>query len=493
MNYIAVFDLGTSALKGVLLDRLGQRASEQSIEIETKYGSNGEVEQEPEEWWEAFQIILSNWQNTHPEHMEAIRAITFSGQMEDVIPIDASETASTAILYSDTRADQEAQLVQSKKPLISDITGNSVRPSTPLAKLLWMKKHQPEQYDSVEAFLFSAKDYLIYKLTREAVTDTVTAATSGLMDLHERKWSREILSDFAIDERKLPILLAPEKAAGKITDQVSEWTGFPKQTPVLCGSGDAGAGTMGAGAIQEGDQYLYLGTTGWVAAPIKRNANKIDGAFTLSHLPEAMNISIVPLLNAGNVYQWAVHTWADQSESPFENFENLAAASPAGANGVLFLPYMHGERFPIMDPEASGAFVGLHPEVQKADFIRAVVEGLCFSFCQVIESLSEKQEGIITIIGGGGRSRVWIQTLATIINRPVRVLKESEYSTALGAASTAFIWMGWVKNYNEFIEKHIASQEAEVFTPDQEQQDIYKLQYQRYLRLYPSLQGTYNS
>ncbi|MFZ0368161.1 MAG: FGGY family carbohydrate kinase [Halobacillus sp.] len=493
MTYIAAFDLGTSALKGILLDRQGHRTSEQSLEIETNYGPNGEVEQQPEQWWQALQTILSIWQSTTPERVKAIRTVTFSGQMEDVIPLDSSGTASTAILYSDTRADQEARFIQSKKPFLSNITGNSIRSSTPLAKLLWMKKHQPSPYQYAKAFVFSAKDYLIYKLTNEAVTDPVTAATSGLMDLHERRWSEELLSDFSIDVNKMPRLLEPEQEAGKITDKVSQWTGFSVDTPVLCGSGDAGAATLGAGALHEGDLYLYLGTTGWAAAPTEKSANKIDGVFTLSHLPEGTNISIAPLLNAGNVHQWAVHTWGDQTKSPYANFEKLAAASPAGANGVLFLPYLHGERFPVMDPEATGAFVGLHPAVQKSDFARAVVEGLCFSCCQVIESLSEKHEGIMTVIGGGTRSRVWTQTLATILNRTIRVPNESEYSTVLGAASTAFISMGWVEDYAEFTEKYIDPQGAEVFTPAQENQETYRSQYERYLKLYPSLQGTYNN
>ncbi|MCA1011892.1 xylulokinase [Halobacillus halophilus] len=493
MTYIAAFDLGTSALKGILLDREGHRANEQSIEIETKYGLNGEVEQQPEQWWQALQTILSIWKDTTPGRVEAITAVTFSGQMEDVIPLDPSGTASNAILYSDTRADQEARFIQSKKPLLSNITGNAIRSSTPLAKLLWMKKHQPPQYQSTKAFVFSAKDYLIHKLTNEIVTDPVTAATSGLMDLNERSWSEELLSDFSIDASKMPRLLEPEEEAGKITAQVSQVTGFSVETPVLCGSGDAGAATLGAGALYEGDLYLYLGTTGWAAAPTKESANKIDGVFTLSHLPEGTNISIAPLLNAGNVHQWAVHTWGDQTESPYDNFEKMAAASPAGANGVLFLPYLHGERFPVMDPEASGAFVGLNPAVQKSDFARAVVEGLCFSCCQVIESLSEKQEGMMTIIGGGTRSRVWTQTLATILNRPIRVPNESEYSTVIGAASTAFISMGWVEDYAEFTKKYIDTLGAEVFRPEQENRETYKSQYDRYLRLYPSLKETYNN
>ncbi|MFC2949182.1 xylulokinase [Virgibacillus sediminis] len=488
MEYIAVFDIGTTSIKGVLLDDKAAFTGASSVKLETFYGADGSVEQGPEDWWEGILHITSRWWNEWKVEPRHVVMITFSGQMEDVIPI--SSTPERAILYSDTRADEEAAEIRGKFPDIQEVLWNTVRASTPAAKLLWMDKHRPDLAQKVEHYVFSAKDYIIYKLSGAVVTDRTTGSTTGMMNLETGQWEMDYIESLGIDFGKLPEFHSAKEVAGHVSKEGSLASGFCENTPVLCGSGDAGASTMGAGAVSKGDAYLYMGTTGWVAR-IQGNDRQdevVEGAFQLAHIPDDSVISIAPLLNVGNVHQWAVQTFAG---GDFKKFEDMLENSPPGANGLLFLPYLHGERCPVNDPDSKGAFWGIHPNTEKADFARAVVEGICLSFRQAAGQSAAAQTGNMTVIGGGTKSRMWCQILADCLGRPLSVGKESEYMAALGTASSAFIQLGWAADHNDFAERFMAPEEPTVYEPDAERAQLYAEVYERYLKLYPGLRGVY--
>lgn len=493
MEYIAVFDIGTTAIKGTLISRTGRMKAELSYEVTTLYGENGEVEQNPEEWWTGIQFIISKWLNLDMVKATEIKMITFSGQMEDVIPIHKEAVTSTAILYSDTRAGHEAERIYQNLPGISDIVGNTITASTPLAKLLWLKEHQSDLYQSTSQFVFSAKDYIINKLTGVAVTDPVTGATTGMMDIQTRDWDRSILDSFHIEVAKLPILYAPHEIAGVVTTDAANVTGLLENTPVLCGCGDAGAATMGARAVREGDSYLYLGTTGWIAIPSRNVSPKDNGIFTLAHLPEDINISIAPLLNAGNVHKWAIKTFLqEKGDQAYLEFEELVQQSSPGANGLLFLPYVNGERCPINDSKARGAFWGVNPETKQPDFLRSVLEGISFSLRQTLEIFIEEKEGSITVIGGGARSAAWCQCLADILGREVWVPNNSEFLPSFGVAATAFLQLGWVESYEQYVDQYLKGKNGVLFEPNENHRTLYDELYERFLKMYPGMMGVYN-
>lgn len=492
--YIAVFDVGTSAVKGVLIDQEAKLNFKRSINVATYYGDDGEMEQNPLDWWESVKNISKQWWDVGIDP-ETINMVTFAGQMEDVIPIAYSEQAQTrAILYSDTRADREAGWIEQKVPAIQRITGNTIKASTPIAKLVWLQHQQANQYAKTSQFVFSAKDYIIYQLTDEVVTDPTTGATTGMMNIETRNWERDILNSIGIDTFKLPALIGVDKTAGHITSEAAYKTGFRTGTPVLCGSGDAGASTMGAGAVEVGDSYFYIGTTGW-AAVIQEdiNANIPAGElFQLAHLPDRTTILIAPLLNAGNVHRWAVDTFVDvQENDKYAAFEQLVLQSPVGSNGVLFLPYLNGERFPVSDPNAKGAFSGIGPNTARSDFSRAVVEGIAFSLKQLIEVLIDEADGAITLIGGGSNSAAWCSILADCLEKPIRVPEDSTFMPAIGAASSAFIRLGWASDYSDFAKRCLKTESESVYVPDDEHHRKYEEIYQRYLQLHPRLKGIY--
>lgn len=494
MEYIAVFDIGTTSIKGMLINQKADSIGERSILLETHYGSNNEIEQHPMDWWNGIKKISKHWWTNLSIDPKQVSAITFSGQMEDVIPISRNDSINNAILYSDKRAGKEAVWINQVFPAIDEITGNGVSASTPAAKLLWIEKNQKNSYRDTKCFVFNAKDFIIYKLTNSLVTDPTTGATTGMMNLRTRRWDTEILESIGIDSIKLPKLCNAEENVGYLTEKASIESGFSHSTPVLCGSGDAGASTMGAAAVNKGDSYFYIGTTGWAAIIQEKMAHnaQVDGIFNLAHLPQGSNIVIAPLLNVGNVHNWAAETFADSiHEDIFEQFETQINNSVPGSNGLLFLPYLNGERCPVLDSEAKGAFWGVGPKTEKSDFVRSVIEGISFSLKQLTDLLVEDHKGTITVIGGGTKSAAWCQILAECIGRPIRVPLDSEYMPALGASSSAFINLGWAKNYNDFSQQFLKPAESKTYIPDEGNTKIYSEIYKRYLKLYPSFKKIY--
>ncbi|SFE05078.1 xylulokinase [Lentibacillus persicus] len=495
-EYIAAFDIGTTAIKGVLVNNQATISGEYSELLDTYYGENGEVEQNPADWWQGMKEITQKWWSELNVNPKQIVALTFSGQMEDVISISPKYSNQRAILYSDTRSEQEAAYIMKKLPFIQTKIGNTIRPSTPLAKLLWLKENNAELFDETECFVFSSKDYAIYKLTNTFVTDPTTAATTGMMCLNTRGWIPNVLETFELNGNQLPTICNSDETVGYITKEAAGETGFLESIPVLCGSGDAGASTMGAAAVNHGDTYFYVGTTGWVATVQDSiNQNKsIDNVFNLTHLPENLNISIAPILNAGNVHKWAVETFTNkEANEKYEEFEVLIEDSPAGSNGLLFLPYLNGERCPVRDSDAKGAFWGIGPETKKSDMARSVIEGICFSYKQLIDLITNLGDrGLLTLIGGGSKSSSWCQILADVIGRPVRVPMDSEYMPALGISSSAFVNQRWTESYRDFSERFLVTAEAKTYKPDMVNHGVYQRIYQQYLKLYPSLKGIYD-
>ena len=496
MTYIAVFDIGTSAIKGLLMTSDFEVRGEISLPLATIHGSDGEMEQAPEDWWLGVKQISADWWEKEGISAEEIQMISLCGQMEDVIPMPSVEGAQpNAILYSDTRAKVEAEKLQERFPEIHSYSGNSIAPSTPLAKMIWLRENAADVFSTTTVFLFSSKDYIVYKLTGEFVSDPVTCATTVMMDIRTKKWLAEnVLNEMGIPLEMFPSIKYPHEVAGFVGREAAIETGFREGTPVLCGSGDAGATTMGAGAVREGDSYLYLGTTGWVAASTEEPIVNNSGIFNLAHLPNEQYIFIAPLLNVGNVHQWACQTFVEGAEAEgdsYAGFEEMVRQSKAGSNGLLFLPYLHGERCYIQDEDAKGAFWGITSKTNRTDFARAVVEGLCFSLRQTLEVLLKNQTGNVTLIGGGTKSAVWCQCLADILGKTIRVPDDSEYLPAIGAASSAFVELGWVGSYESFVDSLVKRVRVKEYQPTLENRELYLGLYEKFTRLYPNLKNVY--
>ncbi|GGD12995.1 xylulokinase [Pontibacillus salipaludis] len=486
MEYVASFDIGTTGIKGCLVSRDGEMSHMAYEPIHTYEGESGEVEQSPDDWWKGVKGIFQQWKEQNASLTKGIRAIAFSGQMEDVIPITAEGSpVRRAILYSDGRAVKQAEAIREQFGTWSDRIVNAVTGTTPLAKIAWMMEKEEDLYNLTSTFLFSSKDYIIYKLTGKFVADPTTSATTGMMNIHTRDWEEEWVRFNGISLSKMPSLLAPEEGVGMVLDGVAVSLGLEGDVEVFCGVGDAGATTIGAGNVREGSMYAYLGTTGWVATTSTDLA--LEAPFTLAHLPMERLINIAPVLNAGNVHRWAVETYmGDVSDEGFKVFDAMVDGAEAGSKGVLFLPYLHGERSPVQDPDAKGSYIGITGSVERQHMARAVMEGISFSIRQLFEDVSRALPSKVewmTLIGGGSKSKAWCQMIADVLQIRVHVPSLGEYLPSFGAASTAFVGLGWCEDYEAFVD-HYLDHYVEVFHPNKSVQGVYDQQYGQFKKIY---------
>jgi xylulokinase len=493
--YIASFDIGTTNVKGILVSHEAKPVLEVSVPLTTMQSENY-IEQNPSEWFEAVVKITKQWLSAGI-YAEDIAAISFSGQMQDCIPVThEGNPARPAILYSDSRAAKQAERMNQDlgTPAIRNITGNHLDGTLTFPKILWIKEQEPEIYQQTSVFLISAKDYVIRQLTGRNVTDPTSAATVGVMNVSKRQWESEWLYRYNIESEKLPVICPSDEIAGHVNEQASKITGLAAGTPVLCGIGDAGAATIGAGVTRLGEMYAYLGTTGWVATPAKEVGSVGQGVFHLAHAEKELYIAIAPLMNAGNAHKWAISVFGNSSEYnndfAFQEAEKLMQSCDRGKNDILFLPYLNGERCPVQNPNASGSFIGIRPTTTKAEMCCAVLEGVAMGMKQAMELVSSDKSRL-SLIGGGSKSVIWNQIIADIFDMEVIVPQESEYLTSIGAAALGFICLGWEQSYYDFYQKSLSYQIFKRYIPDKTKAAHYKRKYKKYTMLYPALEPTF--
>lgn len=497
MQYIATFDAGTTAVKGVLVDLEGHAAVTQSVNIPT-LAEDGHQEQDLKTWWDAFRTVFRAF--TAAVSPADILGVVMSGQMQDLILLDeALRPVGNAILYSDGRAVEEARALEAAygAERFLQVTGNRCDGSLPLPKLMWVKKHRPELYARTARVLISSKDYLIARLTGVCCGDVTACSTAGAMDIRKKCWDKELLTAAGVSPELFPPLYASHQQVGAVLPEAAEACGCLPGTPVYAGIGDAGATTLASGIARPGQYNINLGTSGWVAtvsdAPLMADA----GVFNLAAAAESRYINVVPFLNAGSVHRWISGVFSGPERQAagdvdYENMAALLAASVPGSHGVLFLPYLVGERFPVLDPDIRGGYVGLTPQTTAADLARACLEGVAFSIRQGLEQLATRPEEI-SVIGGGGREAVWCQILVDVLGREVAVFRNAELLPSLAVSSMALLAMGKIRSYTQFTDALRGGENSVLYRPDPEARRLYDRVYSRYCRLYPALKDAFET
>jgi len=494
MNYIASFDLGTTNVKGMLVAADAAMSLEQNIEL-TVLRRGDHIEQEPVQWMDAVRQIAAAWfeAGIRPEE---IGLLTFSGQMQDCIPVgNELEALRPAILYADGRAaEQAARLVADLGTAeIHGTTENHMDGSLTFPKILWLQEHEAETFNSTRSFLVSSKDYVVARLTGVCVTDPTSAATTGCMDARTRSWIMPWLERYGVPADKLPTIAAPDSVVGAVTAAGAAQSGFAEGTPVLCGIGDAGASTLGAGVYEDGEVYAYVGTTGWVASATSGYIDVQSGAFNLAYIETGRQIAIAPLANAGNAHQWAVGAFGEGRTGDtlsYAAFEAAVAGTERGCDEVLFLPYLNGERCPVQDMNASGCMIGLKPTTTRERMGTAVLEGVAYAMRQALDLVAEPEPGAwlrVTLIGGGAKSAAWCQIMADVLGCELVVPQDSQYLPSLGAAALGFRQMGWSAGYAELCGSFRSLGMAQSYAPDERLRSYYDRQYEKFKRMYPAM------
>lgn len=473
MAIIATFDLGTTALKAVVMNEKQEIIFLGKEDIKTYYSEHFQ-EQNPEEWWEAF-CKLSNRFNA-----KEVTDIILSGQMQDLYFMDGNDTAiGNAVLYNDQRG---SNYVESLPSYISEETSINMDGSIPIAKYLWFKEHKPETLIKAKHLLISAKDYIILKLTGRYVSDTTTMSTSGMMNIKTKGYVE--LSSI-LDTSLLPDILYSDEIVGNVNEKASLKTGYSIDAKVFAGTGDAGATTLASGVIHPREFSVNLGTSGWVAAISEAPMN---GVFNLAAINRGYYINVIPVLNAASVHNWITRLLFDNDKDRYDKAHELLTYDANTNPNLLCLPYLVGERFPVADDSIRGSFIGLDNNTSKTDLIRSALEGVAFSLRMGLE----KQGGNainVTLVGGGSNEDIWCQIFSDIFNAPVTVFENSEILPSMALSAVVLYGNHQIDSYEEFINNFLRKQQSKVYLPNQDKLPHYSKLYERFKKIYPAIKA----
>jgi xylulokinase len=421
-GWTAAVDVGTSTVKTVLLDTQGRIRASGQAEVPSAEG-----EQEPEDWWGATIDALGQCGAA----VAKVRLLALTGQMQDLVCVDDGGPLRPAILYSDTKA--QGELAEAHRLLGSgwaDATRNEQDASSLPAKLLWLRKHEPGVLERTKLMLFGASGYIGWRLTGSGCCDVTTASTTGLLDAAARAWWPSAVDALGLRD-VLPRLVDGETIIGTATSPAAREAGLQAGIPVVVAPGDAVSTTIGIIGDDPHRGYVYLGTSGWLAVVVPE-ASVPSAAHRLLLPAPGHQLMIGAVLSAGAAADWARRTFLPGMSAA--EADRLAAES--GPSGLLALPSLRGERFPVRDPLARGAVVGMTDTTRPDQLYRAVLEGVAFAFRPLLEAVPDNGEPI-PITGGGARSPLWQRILADVLGRPVLRTSISEAVAALGAATTA--------------------------------------------------------
>jgi xylulokinase len=439
------FDLGTSGLKGVLIDESGRvvRSVRESYPLQTPVA--GWAEQDPEVWWRAL-LVTSR---ALLDDVAAPAAVGLTGQMHSAVALGPENAPlGPAILWNDQRTVREcAELRERIGDALATWTGNPIRTAFTATKILWLRHHRPELYGRLGAILLP-KDFLRLRLTGVLATDVTDASGTGVFEVHRRRWSDDALQALEIQRAWMPEAHESATLVSRVDRRGARSSGLLVGTPVAAGAGDQAAAALGSGAVDSGTLSITLGTSATVQLPTARPLSDPSGVFqTLCHgLPGTWQL-LAAVLSGGGSLDW-YRGLANASErsatvtpdegAAFERLCSAAATVPPGAEGLIFLPYLTGEAAPHVDPEARGAWFGLTRRHDPRHLARAVIEGVAFAVRGVVEPV-EALTGRATEIrvsGGACHGRIWLRTLADVLGRRITAVGTGDAS-ARGAALLA--------------------------------------------------------
>ncbi len=436
MKYVIGIDLGTGGVKVLLLSQTGEICTDTTVSYSPDLPMPGYSEQDPKVWWLAVNEALYSLINKYPKAKGNIAAISCSGQMHSSVFLDKNgEVIRKAILWNDTRTTKQTQGIYNTAGLecLLDNVSNLALEGFTLPKLLWLRDNEPENYTKVYK-LIMPKDYINYMLTGTIATDKSDAAGTLMYDVKNSCWSNKILSLLNIKKDILPSVLSSTDTVGVVRGDLCNLLG--NNTIVIAGGADNSCAAVGSGMSHNGQGIISIGTSGTVIGCLNELKCKPTGSVHLFNysVPNTM-YAMGCMLSAGECLNWLKRTLFAATD--FSELDALAAKSSIGSNGVIFMPYLFGERTPHNDPNARGVFFGLSGATNQGDIIRSVLEGVAFGIRDMYEKVRDfAQIDEFTITGGGAKSCLWGQIISDVLNKPLNVNSISE-GPSLGAAFLA--------------------------------------------------------
>jgi len=484
MKYVIGLDLGTSSVKALLLDETGVIVDQKNASYQPDFGDKGHVEQVCSVWWDNAKKVIKDIIAANPLSKGNIAAVSFSGQMHSSVFLDENgEVIRPAILWNDTRTTKQTKEIYEKtggeKHTLSYVYNRALEGFT-LPKILWLRENEPENYAKVRKVIMP-KDYINYKLTGVIKTDVSDAAGTLLFDVKGKKWSEEMASAVGISTDILPEAIESTGLVGYPLKEIAEELGLSADTKIIAGGADNSCAAIGNGVVNEGQAIVSVGTSGTVVAFLSGINSEVTGdvhLFNYSYPGSCYAMGC--MLSAGECRNWLQKNVLQGMS--FEEMDELAAKTPAGSNGLVFLPYLFGERCPHSDANARGMFFGLNANTAEGEFSRSVMEGVAFGFKGMFDLVSDFTDiNEIYITGGGARSKLFGQIIADVLNRPLKILN-IEQGPAFGAALIAAVGSGMFVDFASAKDKTLKV--ARTIEPNTDDNKVYEKYYKIYSALY---------
>ena len=488
MSRFLGIDISTTGAKALLINQEGEVVSSATTPLSLSTPRPLWSEQEPRDWWQAVSSSISQVLLQANVSADAISAIGLTGQMHGLVLLDEHKNSlRPAILWNDQRCGDECNEIRTRigRERLIEITGNEALTGFTAPKIVWVKNHEPDVYARVRHVLLP-KDFIRFKLTGSLAMDKADGSGTMLFDLKERNWSSEVLDALGIPGEWMPQTFEGQQITGEVSSLAAESTGLRAGTPVVAGAGDQAAGAVGVGAVRPGIVALTLGTSGVVFATTDKCLIEPEGRLhAFCHaVPDRWHLMGVMLSAAGSL-QWHRDTLAP--DASFDELMTEAATAPPGGEGLIFLPYLSGERTPYPDPLARGAWVGLTLRHKRGHLTRALLEGVAFGIKDcfgLIRSAGLGEIDQVRVSGGGAKSVLWRQILADVLGAELVTVNTSE-GAAYGAAILAGVGYGAWQDVDTACANLIGI--VERVSPDTKRSQLYGQMHGQYTQLYPTL------
>ena len=502
MEYLVGFDIGTTSTRCILIDKSGRLIASATKEYQMDTPKPGWAEQDPDSWWGASVYVIKEVLEKSKVDPNNISAIGLSGQMHGSVFLDDSgKVIRPALLWCDQRTSSQCNTIYDTfggEEEFIKLSYNKALTGFTAPKILWLREVEPQNYKKTSQILLP-KDYIRYKLSGTYATEVSDASGTILMDIEKRTWSDKILDGLSIDRNLLPPVYESSYISSYVSKEAAELTGLSSGTPIVGGAGDQAGGAVGSGIVYEGILSDYIGTSGVIFAHSNKPVYDPKGRLhSFCHAVEgAWHLMGVTLAAAGS-YKWYYDTFGVSDKikdkysklSGYELLNKQAEESPPGSEGLIFLPYLSGERTPYADPHARGVFFGISYIHNSSHFARSVLEGVSYSQYDCLNLM--KEIGItsdkVVLFGGGARSKLWRQIISDIFNKKIVTLNTEE-GPSYGVAILAGVGVGIYKSIIEATD--ISIKEITETNPIPQNIECYSVNYRIYQSLYSNLKGEF--
>ena len=490
MKYVIGIDIGTTGTKTLLCSNSGKIIASSLVEYSLSHSKPGWAEQDPIDWWKAVIESINSVVNETNINKEDVKSIGLTGQMHGAVFLDSNNNVlRPAILWCDQRTSSECDDINKiigKENLIK-LTSNPALTGFTAPKILWVRKNEPRVYEKTRKILLP-KDYIRFRLTGEFAGDVSDASGTLLFDVKNRKWSGKVLEKLDIDRNMMPKIYESTEVTGTLTKDTSKLLGLSKETTVVAGAGDQAAGAVGNGIVEQGIISSTTGTSGVVFAYTDKVKTDPSGRLhTFCHaVPGKWHVMGV-MLAAGGSFKWLRDMLGINS---YHVMTEQASKAPTGSEGLIFLPYLMGERTPYADPDAKAVFFGISPRHTRAHIIRSVMEGVSFGLRDSLEIIKELDIPIseIRASGGGAKSKLWKQIQADVNKKPIYTINVDE-GPAFGAALLAMVGSKIYSSVPEACRQTIKT--VNKIDPIPQNTQIYDKYYKLYKNLYKTLKNNF--